>query len=198
MPRPTTNGIDDFFKTIKAVRKIAAISAGGLILLPFIADVGGYLPPWPPGIVSITGVVEIAFLILCYQGLYGASRKATLRFMLISAVGILLFSVIYMVGNSLFVYKVPGTATVVTLGCGLSEKSKEILNSSNLSISDECPGEFDSLLSSAQYETGRVWKKSSVSLVNVGLAVSWLGAFASFALLLGSFATFQARRSTRR
>jgi hypothetical protein len=169
-------------------------AAGGLVILPIAAGIGGYFPPWPRGIVAITSLMELVILIVNFQLMHKASRKLTSILVVASAICIFLFSGTYMLGSSIFVYNLPDSSVRVTLGCGLSDNAIQILKSQNaLPVNDDCPGEFTTLLASAQYEADHIWKKRSVSIINAALAFSWLGAFASLASLFGAFISFQRR-----
>ena len=193
-------GLDDFFEALRDVRKIALVAAGGLILLPMLAGLAGYLPPWPAGpqgstaIVVITSLAELVVLIVCFQVLSRASRATVTRVVVLSAVLVAGLSAVYLILNALFVHQIPNNPASVVLGCGLSENSKLILANSGRQPTDVCPGEFQLLLSSAQYETDKVWTKLSVSLIKAALVLAWLGAFGALAALTGVFVYFQRRQ----
>ncbi|SIO67337.1 hypothetical protein SAMN05444165_7020 [Paraburkholderia phenazinium] len=194
MPSRPKNGLDDFFGVLRDVHRIALVAAGGLILLPLLAGLGGYVPPWPSGIVGITSLVELVVLITVFQLLSRAQRSRASRMILSSAILVLILSAIYLLTNAIFVYSIPNNSTRVVLGCGLSEKAKLILGGYGHLPTDVCPGEFTAMLASAQYETDVVWSKLSVSLIKGALAFSWLGAFGALAALVGVFVSFQRRQ----
>ncbi|HQR98198.1 MULTISPECIES: hypothetical protein [unclassified Polaromonas] len=194
MPSSPLTGLDEFFDVLREVRKIALVAAGGLILLPVLAGIGGYVPPWPAGIVGITSLVELVALIVAFQLLSRTKRATASRVIVWSAVLLLILSTAYLILNVIFVYPIPNNTVKVVLGCGLSEKTQLILSNSGFQSRVVCPGEFSSLLASAQYETDVVWSKLSVSLIKAALALSWLGAFGALAALTGVFVSFQRRQ----
>ncbi|MDR7009881.1 hypothetical protein J2W46_006812 [Paraburkholderia strydomiana] len=195
MPSRPRTGLDDFFGVLRDVHKIALVAAGGLILLPLLAGLGGYVPPWPAGIVGITSLVEIVVLITVFQFMARASRAKASWVILGAAILVLTLSAIYLLTSAIFVYAIPNNTTRVVLGCGLSEKTRLILLASYGRLpTDVCPGDFALMLASAQYETDIVWSKLSVSLIKGALALSWLGAFGALAALFGVFVSFQRRQ----
>ena len=194
MPSSPLTGLDEFFGVLREVRKIALVAAGGLILLPLVAGLGGYVPPWPSGIVGITSLVELVVLITVFQLLSRAPRATASRMIVWAAILVFILSAVYLILNVIFVYPIPNNTTKVVLGCGLSEKTRLILTNSGFQPTVVCPGEFASLLASAQYETDVVWSKLSVSLIKAALALSWLGAFGALATLAGVFVSFQRRQ----
>jgi hypothetical protein len=191
-------GLDEFFGLLKDVQKIALVAAGGLIALPLIAGLGGFTPPWPPGVVGITTLVELVVLMVVFQVLAKAPRSKATRVIVCSAVLVFVFSVTYLVLNAAFVYQIPNNDTRVVMGCGLSENAKIILKSDGQNPTDVCPGEFALLLSSAQYETDKVWTRFSVAALKAALATSWLASFAALAALVGVFVAYQRKQATKR
>jgi len=189
-----STGLDDFFGALADVKRIALAAAGGLLIIPMLASLGGYQPPWPPGVIGITSLIELVILIIAFQFFSRARRTQTSRAILVSATLLLFFSLTYLTLHSIFVYSIPNNSTKVILGCGLSEKAEMVLSSMKQPPRNVCPGEFNSLLAAAQYETEVVWNKLSVDLIRVGLAISWLGAFGSLAALIGIFVSFQRRQ----
>jgi hypothetical protein len=188
-------GIDEFFGVLKDVRRVAVFSAGGLIVLPVAASMGGYSPPWPDGIVMITTLMELVILIVTFQVYFNSPKSAITKVVIAAAISLLLFSLIYLLTYSVFVYAIPNNRTRIVLGCGLSRDALSLLNDrGKIAGLDDCPGEFYSLLKSAQYEADRVYSKLSVSLIRAALDISWLGCFGSLACVCGAFITFQRRR----
>lgn len=197
MPLTPGNAFEDFILNLKGIRRIALLSAGGVILLPYLAGLGGYLPPWPPGIVGVTSLLELVVLAATYQFFSKSSRKTASIVVLLSMISVFVFSTTYLSCNAMFVYQIPLSKERVILGCGLSYKSKKINAREGIEGLDECPGEYDALLSSAQYKTDHVWTKKSVIFVKLGLVTSWLASFASLAVLLGTFVAFQRSQPAR-
>lgn len=188
-------GLEEFFEVLKDVRKIALFSAGGLIVLPIAANLGGYSPPWPRGITMITTLMELVIVIVSFQLYSGASKASVTKAVIGSTVGIFACSTAYLFLYSLFVYQIPNHQDQIILGCGLSQKSLSLLDAEDRTPGfDDCPGEFYSLLKSAQWDAERVYTKLSVSLIRACINISWLAAFGSLACLCGVFVTYQRRR----
>jgi hypothetical protein len=191
-------GLDEFFDVIKDVRRVALFCAGGLILLPVAASLGGYAPPWPKGITTITTLMEMAVVITAFQLSAGKPRRVASRRVVLSLCAMVFFSLIYLGLNAVFVVTIPNSDVQIVLGCGLSRSALLVQRlPADLPLLDACPGEFASLLASAQYETDKIYTRLSVSAIRVCLVIAWLGAFASFASLTGVFVTFQRRARKR-
>ncbi|WP_139110475.1 hypothetical protein [Pseudomonas syringae] len=196
MIRNQKTGMDDFFNIVREVKKIALVAVGGLVLLPILAGLGGYTPPWPSGIAVITSLAELVILIVVYQLLSHANRSTANRVIACLAIIIFFMSAVYATLNAVFVYQIPNRATRVVLGCGLSEKAIAIISEAAFKPVSVCPGELSTLLASAQYDTDKVWSAHSVSLIKLLLVFSWLMAFGGLAALFGVFASFQRRQNS--
>lgn len=195
-----STGLDAFFGVLSEVRKVALVAAGGLLFLPLIVSLSGYSPPCPVGvsgsaaIVGMTSLTELVVLIVCFQLMSHASRALTSKLVIFAALFVIGFSIVYLFLNVVFVYRIPNNPTSVVMGCGLSENARRILLAYGQNPVDVCPGEFQTLLSAAQYETDRIWTKVSVSIVKALLVLSWLAAFGALAVLTGVFVSFQRRQ----
>ncbi|EFF75500.1 hypothetical protein [Achromobacter piechaudii] len=190
-------GLDEFFAMLDGVRKVALSAAAGLIALPLAAGLAGFAPPWPPGLVVITSLMELVVLLVVFQTLAKAQRSAASKVIIWSAILVFVTSAVYLVLNAAFVYQIPNDDTRVVMGCGLSDNAQLILKSQGLNPTDVCPGEFSLLMSSAQYETDKVWTRLSITAIKSALAISWFGSFGALSFLVGVFVAFQRRQVVR-
>lgn len=198
MPPSFGSGLNDFFDVVAEVRKVALVAAGGLIVLPLLAGLGGFQPPWPKSIPIITSLLELVVLIVVYQLLSHAPRALASRVIVWSALSVALLSTVYLVLSAIFVYQIPDNDTRVVLGCGLGENTKVILAYLEQHPTDVCPGEFTSMLEGKQYNTDQIWTKLSVNLISAVLVLTWLGSFGALAALVSVFVSFQRRQRRQR
>ena len=197
MPNRVT-GLDAFFHNLKEIRRTSVMAAGGLMLLPMAAGLGGFMPPWPNGIIAITTLAELVMIVVNFQFFHRISKKKASKITLAYAFLTILFSGFYMIGNASFIYTIPTQSTRIILGCGLTQDAQLILKMEGAyPTEDECPGDFTALLESAKYESDKIWTKKSVSRIKYMLAFVWVGAFGSLAAMLGVFISFQSRQQPR-
>ncbi|WP_232077603.1 hypothetical protein [Variovorax sp. PBL-E5] len=181
---------------VKRVRKMAFVAAGGLLAIPLGVGLAGFSPPWPPGpgLTVMTSLVELVVLVVVFQLLHRAERSTANKVVVASAVLVFLFSILHLVLNAAFVYPIPNNDNRVVMGCGLTDNARLILKGDGQTPTDECPGEFTQLLSASQYEPEKIWTRFSLTGIKAALVLTWLGAFASLASMVGVFVSFQRRQ----
>lgn len=191
------SALERFFGVLEAYKKSLAWALGGSALLPLIASLAGLAPIWPNGIVVLTSLLNLIFVVLSFQFFERAPRKLVQRVMLGALFAGFALLIVYLVGIERFVFEIPrnaGQGERIYLGCGWSTMALEVSGRFGIDPASSCPGNFRDILASAEYESDRIWTASSISTVRVGLAITWLAFFASISLFLAVFIVFQSGR----
>src|SRR5687768_11889757 len=89
-------GFDDFLDVLKKFRSLSVFALGGGVAVPFVAYLAKILPPWPPGVMLITGLLELVTLIVVFQFFRPAPRKVVNRVLAVTAPLLLIFSAAYL------------------------------------------------------------------------------------------------------
>src|SRR3546814_17825535 len=71
------DGLGGFGQLLARFRASSAWATAGLAAVPFASALAGPSPPWPPGIVALTAVVQLLLLALAYLACLGWSRRRT-------------------------------------------------------------------------------------------------------------------------
>jgi membrane protein implicated in regulation of membrane protease activity len=69
------SGLAGFKDLLKEFRGLSAWAVGAGVAVPFAAALASLSPPWPPGVVIVTAIVELVALVLVYQFLKSARRR---------------------------------------------------------------------------------------------------------------------------
>src|SRR3546814_17262584 len=77
------DGLGGFGQLRARFRASSAWATAGLAAVPFASALAGLSPPWPPGIVALTAVVQLLLLALAYLPCRGWSRRRTLPAMVV-------------------------------------------------------------------------------------------------------------------
>src|SRR3546814_10080984 len=70
------DGLGGFGQLLARFRASSAWATAGLAAVPFASALAGLSPPWPPGIVALTAVVQLLLLALAYLACRGWSRRS--------------------------------------------------------------------------------------------------------------------------
>lgn len=188
------SGIDSFFNILAAYKKTLSWALGSSAILPLLASFAGLSPFWPPGVPLLTSLFTLISVIICFQVLNRESKRVVTKIMIWSIIAFLFFLIAYLVIFSVFTTKLPTTGEMIYLGCGWSDFSKEIASDFMIDIDQDCPGQFDRILRSAEYESSVVWTKSSLTIIRILALGFWLISFSFFAIFVGSFLVYQSRQ----
>lgn len=194
MSREKKSGLDEFREILEAYRQTLTWALGGSAILPLIASFAGLAPIWPPGVPLLTSLFTLLSIIFCFQFFRKRAKKITNRVMLVSLGFFLVTLVSYLILISVFTFKIPTTGETIYLGCGWSDFTKEIADELLIDVAQGCPGQYDRILETSEYESGVVWTKSSVTAVRVFAVMLWLTVFSFLATFIGSFLVYQSNR----
>ena len=178
------SGWDDFKKFAAEFRGTAAATVGSAVTVPFAAALVDFSPPWPPGIVLVTAVVELIALVFVFQFLRSAKRRSINRALIVSAAGLSIASISYLGLLSLYTYQVPTTGERFVKGYDCTPEAKAVFK-------DHCPDLGLDELRTAEYEAERLWTRRSLTLMRILLVLLWSAAFILLSILLGAFIVHQ-------
>jgi hypothetical protein len=184
-------GYDDFLDVLKKFRGLSAIALGTSVTVPFVAYLSGIVPPWPPGVVLVTALLELVVLVVVFQFLRNSPRRVTNRVIAVSAPLLVVFSALYLLLFSFFTYPIPTSST-------RSVKGFVCQNGLLKSYADSCPFLTTDYLKDVAYTAEALWQGWSIDLMRFFLVTSWLSAFLLLSVVIGSFVVFQTRVTPRR
>jgi hypothetical protein len=184
------SGLQDFKLLLKEFRGVSVWAVGGSLVVPFAASLADLSPPWPPGIVPVTAVVELLALVLVFQFYKTSRRQVINRVLLLSVAVFALTSVVYLGAVSYFTYQVPTTKERFV-------KGYECTPHAQLVFKNLCPDLGLDELRSAEYEAERLWTRKSIAVTRTSLALIWSADFVALSFALGSFLCYQMRTKKR-
>lgn len=153
----------DYLKSIHEVLKI-----GGMIAaLPIAAAVVGLSPPWPPAIAGVSALLILVASAVVWEWVKDA-RRTTRRIWVLSALFLTLSGLIgYLTLYSFFVEPIPGTDDRAIRGYVCTADALLVHKSA-------CPDLPREALADAEWEAVKLWTRQSVTMVRLGLALTWL------------------------
>lgn len=184
------DGLRGFRQVLAQFRASSAWATAGLAAVPFATALVHLSPPWPPGIVPLTAVVQLLLLALAYTACRGWSRRRTLLAMAAGMVVAALAAGAYAHQLSAHTFQVPTTGERFAMGTECSADARAVFG-------DACPALGIDALRSAEYEAERLWTRDSIDAVRLRLVSLWALAFAALAWTLGVFFSFQIERDER-
>jgi ABC-type xylose transport system permease subunit len=185
-----TSGLDDFKLLLKEFRGLSVWAVGGSLVVPFAASLADLSPPWPPGIVPVTAVVELLALVLVFQ-FFKTARRQIINVVLILSVALFaVTSVVYLSAISYFTYQVPTTKERFV-------KGYECTPDAQMVFKNRCPDLGLDELRTAEYDAERLWTRKSLAVTRTGLALVWSLVFVALSFALGGFLGYQMRTRKR-
>ena len=179
-------GLDAFKQLLTEFRGLSIWAVGGSVVVPFAAALAELSPPWPPGVVLVTAIVELLALVFVFQFLRSAKRQAINWVLSLSTLVLFVSSTLYLLSLSLYTYQVPTTKERFVKGYQCTPEAVIVFK-------DKCPDLGLDELKSAEYESERLWTRRSVTIMRTALVITWAVAFMSLSVALGSFLVFQTR-----
>lgn len=184
------SGLDDFKLLLKEFRGLSVWAVGGSLVVPFAASMADLSPPWPPGIVPVTAVIELLALVLVFQFFKTSSRRVINRVLLLSVSVFVMTSVIYLPAVSYYVYQVPTTKERFLKGYECTPEAQMVFK-------DRCPDLGLDELRTAEYESERLWTRKSIAVTRTALTAVWSLLFVALSFALGGFLSYQLRTRKR-
>jgi hypothetical protein len=179
------SGYEQFVDIFDKYRSLS-VSAGAAGVAPFVAYLVGIAPPWPPGVVAITTLVELLTLMLVFHFLKRSARRLVDRVLAICAGSLVILGVVYLIAFSFLTYKVPGGSARGVIGfiC-----RKDIPRDTAAS----CPYVDIDKIKDAGYNARLIWSDWTVDLTTSSITLLWLGCFVVLATVIGTFVVYQSR-----
>jgi hypothetical protein len=173
--------------------RAAAAALAALVLLPVVAVLLGFDPPWPNGIGYISAALVAGGAAWVH---FGASPGAIVsrRWVKAIVVGLAVIAIAYLALLSLYVETIPASGVRVVKGFACTPDAL-------LVYGDSCPNLPRDALRDAEWEAATLWTGSSVMLVRVGLVAGWLALAAGLGLAaarIEQIRIFGLRRGSRR
>jgi hypothetical protein len=155
--------MDKYFKDLL---KTLAVGAG-FSSLPFFASLADLQPPWPPAIGQVSaGLVLVSGLFAWEFVRSGVTRNR--RVWMLAAASLTIGGLFgYLALYSLFVETIPGSETRMIRGFSCTPAAKVVYSS-------ECPSLTADALADAGWRPEQLWTRSSITLIRLGLAATWL------------------------
>jgi hypothetical protein len=181
-----TSGLDHFKLLLKEFHGLSLWAVGGSLAVPFGARLADLSPPWPPGIVPVTAVVELLTLVVVFQFFKTAKRRVVNRVLILSIALFAVTSVVYLSAISYYTYEVPTTKERFL-------KGYECTPDAQLVFTTRCPDLGLDELITAEYEAERLWTRKSIAVTRTGLVLVWSLVFVALSSALGGFLCYQMR-----
>jgi hypothetical protein len=151
---------------LRDLLKVVGIG-GAFALLPALAVLAGLSPPWPPAIGGVSALLILVFSLIVWEWVR-KSRTSHRRAWILAALVLTLAGLFgYLILYSLFIEPVPGTDERAIRGFTCTPDALKVHKQA-------CPDLPREALEDAEWESLKLWTRQSVTLVRLGLAVSWL------------------------
>ena len=186
MKQRATTGLDDFKLLLKEFRGLSVWAVGSGLAVPFVAAMADFSPPWPPGIVPVTAVVELMTLVIMFQYFKNTARRIVNRVLIISVIFFVIAGLPYLFVLSLYTYQVPVTKQRFVKGYECTIDAKVVFK-------ERCPDLGLDELQTAEYRAERLWTLKSISIIRIILVSAWSMTFAALSSALGVFLVYQMR-----
>ena len=181
------SGYTEFLLLIRRFRSLSVLTVSGGAVVPFFAYLANISPPWPPGIMIITAIVELLALIIAFQFFQHKGRKIVEKSMIVILICLCVSSIIYLIGFSLLTYQGPTASTRSVKGFICQPQIK-------LAFGDECPELSVTRISDAQYRAEILWVEWSITIARLFLTITWLSCCSLLTSFIGIFTVFQGKQ----
>ena len=167
--------IEQYLKRVTGVLALGAAFAA----IPFFASLSKLEPPWPPAIGYISSALVLVGALMAWEWTRSAKLRNRRRWIVTALVMTLAGLIAYLALYSLFVVNIPGETDRLIRGYECTPDSKLIYKT-------ECPELSIEVLEDAGYRPGELWTGSSLTVVRLGLVLSWLTFTAGLITIVGS------------
>jgi hypothetical protein len=155
--------LNSYFQSMVKVFGIGAAFA----TLPFFASLAQLQPPWPPAI----GYVSSALILLGTLGIWEFSRNSQVSrrkaYFIVSALICVASIFVYFMIYSLYVDSLPFSEARVVRGFECTATARTVYGSA-------CPNLPTEALLDVEGDSLKLWTRSSVTIVRMGLTSTWL------------------------
>lgn len=178
-------GLKDFQRFFRDF--IGLITAGvATAALVLVTALVGLAPPWPPALVQVTAIGQIAVLILIYQLLKNASKSRINRGLFKSLSVAILFAIIYLALHSLLIFEMPNEDLGLR-GFACTSDARSLYEES-------CPFLNSHQIADAEFDAGQLWTPVSLMFARISMVSLWIGFFSCLVAFFGIFVIYQRRR----
>jgi hypothetical protein len=197
MPLPPTNssGLREFWEIITDIHNVGSWMVKGVLVVPLVDVITAIGPPWPPGIVFITPIVEVVALIYIFEYWWPeawdkAKVEAFYRRRMRGALAIIILSLtLYILLLAFLSYSPPWERNRFAKGFSLTPTAQVGVDSG---ISP------DTILRQNNWDPTTVWTSSSIHVTEIAFLLTWLLFFVSLSLYVGTFVLAQRRSESSR
>jgi hypothetical protein len=177
----------------KMDNKLALAVLAGLVAIPVLAGLFAYDPPWPAGFGYVSALLVVGAAAWAHFSVPSGPALAGNRLRALIAVFVLA-AIAYLALGSLFVETIPGTGVRVIKGFTCTPDAE-------LVFAESCPNLSRDALRDAEWEAATLWTGTSLMVVRLSLAISWLalvGALALAAARIERLRTWGSRKREQR
>lgn len=167
--------IDAYLKNLLKVLAVGAAFAG----IPLFAALARLEPPWPPAIGYVSAALVLIASLLAWEWTRAASLRSRRRWIVAGLCATVAGLLAYLVLYSFFIENVPGASARIVRGYTCTAGARE-------AFPGECPDLSRDALEDSGWEAEKLWTKSSVTIVRLGLTISWLIFTAGLILTVGA------------
>lgn len=153
-------------KYLRDLIKILGIGAG-FASIPMIVAFAGLEPPWPPAIGPVSSALILLSALAAWEWTRSGTVKKRRSWFLVSVLAVLVGLILYLTLYSLFIEPTPGGTERIIRGYTCTEEAK-------LVFPTQCPDLPREALRDAEWEAAVLWTRGSITVVRMGLAISWL------------------------
>jgi hypothetical protein len=185
------SGFSDFVATLRHYRSLLIWSTTAAVLLPTAASRVDLTPPWPPGIVLTSALLQLIVAVVTFQLLGRASRSVISRFLAATACALVIFSSAYLVAVSQLTFIGGPAKERLVKGLTCSADALRLPD-----FAKDCPLLTEDLIGRAEH-VDQLWTTTSVTEARIILVGLWYLALATFSACLVAFIVFQSQQRGR-
>jgi hypothetical protein len=208
MSNEDKNGLKEFKTVIADFGNLSSLAVKGVILTPMVDLVLKLGPPWPSGIDFIASIAQLLALIYIFHFWYSLKKARVNARMRVALALAFLGFVGYFLLVSTFTFRTVTEDRRVTIGFVRTEEGEKLFNKQLPAPPDSdgpawIPPYYTQTTVAAYQEAAKmgpnpeelIWTPWSITLVRLGLLLSWVLLFVSIAIFIGAFIIVQRRRA---
>jgi hypothetical protein len=170
--------IESYLRRITGVLAIGAAFAS----IPLFASLSRLEPPWPPAIGYVSAALVLIGSLIAWEWTRAAALRHRRRWILVATILTLAALSVYLTLYSLFVETVPGTSARLIRGYACTSEAEQVQNM----LGNQCPDLPREALEDAGWNPYELWTRSSITMVRLGLVLSWLIFTAGLVVVVGA------------
>lgn len=167
--------IEQYLKRLTGVLALGAAFAA----IPFFASLSRLEPPWPPAIGYVSSALVLVGALVAWEWTRSAKVGHRRRWIVIAVAMTFAGLVSYLTLYSLFVVNIPGATDRLIRGYTCTHDTLLIYKY-------QCPELSMAALEDSGWEPAELWTQGSITIVRLGLTLSWLVFIAGLIVSVGS------------